>query len=168
MIDLKSEVARLTNELEQMSKIVKMMNPSTETLDQILSAGKPAHDVQGLGYSGKGKSTQTVFITSQGPNQKPGETSSSNRKNEPQTSGQTSPSSATTTWHSASSQRSRQSTPKHNWICHYCGRKGHIQPFCYRLYGKNYSTQEKDKHVWRAKRVNPTARERSSRMENKR
>ena len=37
MIDLKSEVARLTNELEQMSKIVKMMNQSTETLDQILT-----------------------------------------------------------------------------------------------------------------------------------
>ncbi|MCI43830.1 gag-protease polyprotein, partial [Trifolium medium] len=21
------------------------------------------------------------------------------------------------------------------WICHYCGRKGHIRPFCFKLYG---------------------------------
>ncbi|XP_045795337.1 uncharacterized protein LOC123889868 [Trifolium pratense] len=24
---------------------------------------------------------------------------------------------------------------RHNWRCHHCGRKGHIRPYCYRLYG---------------------------------
>ncbi|XP_045792093.1 uncharacterized protein LOC123886861 [Trifolium pratense] len=23
----------------------------------------------------------------------------------------------------------------HHWVCHYCGRRGHIRPFCYKLYG---------------------------------
>jgi hypothetical protein len=27
-----------------------------------------------------------------------------------------------------------KSKPK-PWICHYCGKKGHIRPFCFKLYG---------------------------------
>ncbi|GAU37844.1 hypothetical protein TSUD_57040 [Trifolium subterraneum] len=29
----------------------------------------------------------------------------------------------------------RYKTKSHLWVCHYCGRKGHIRPFCYKLYG---------------------------------
>ncbi|GAU51225.1 hypothetical protein TSUD_412310 [Trifolium subterraneum] len=29
----------------------------------------------------------------------------------------------------------RYKTKSHPWLCHYCGRKGHIRPFCYKLYG---------------------------------
>ncbi|GAU45850.1 hypothetical protein TSUD_371460 [Trifolium subterraneum] len=29
----------------------------------------------------------------------------------------------------------RYKTKSHPWVCHYCGRKGHIRPFCYKLYG---------------------------------
>ena len=31
----------------------------------------------------------------------------------------------------------------HPWICHHCKRKGHIRPFCYKLYG--YPKQSKHK-----------------------
>ncbi|MCI72375.1 gag-pol polyprotein, partial [Trifolium medium] len=31
--------------------------------------------------------------------------------------------------------RSRSRTKRRNWRCHYCGRKGHIRPYCYKLYG---------------------------------
>ncbi|PNY01125.1 putative LRR receptor-like protein kinase, partial [Trifolium pratense] len=30
---------------------------------------------------------------------------------------------------------SRPKSRRRNWRCHYCGRKGHIRPFCYILYG---------------------------------
>ncbi|MCI33747.1 gag-pol polyprotein, partial [Trifolium medium] len=30
---------------------------------------------------------------------------------------------------------SRPKPRRCNWRCHYCGRKGHIRPFCYKLYG---------------------------------
>ncbi|CAJ2656756.1 unnamed protein product [Trifolium pratense] len=30
---------------------------------------------------------------------------------------------------------SRPKSRKRNWRCHYCGRKGHIRPYCYKLYG---------------------------------
>jgi len=23
----------------------------------------------------------------------------------------------------------------HPWVCHHCGRKGHVRPFCFELYG---------------------------------
>ncbi|PNX99503.1 gag-protease polyprotein, partial [Trifolium pratense] len=32
-------------------------------------------------------------------------------------------------------QMSRNKRRHNSWRCHYCGRKGHIRPFCYKLYG---------------------------------
>jgi len=29
------------------------------------------------------------------------------------------------------------------WVCHYCGRKGHIRPFCFKLYGYPNQSQQK-------------------------
>jgi len=29
----------------------------------------------------------------------------------------------------------RRINKSHPWVCHYCGRKGHIRPFCFKLYG---------------------------------
>src|ERR1044072_6730669 len=28
-----------------------------------------------------------------------------------------------------------RSIKQSKWVCHYCGRAGHLQPYCYRLYG---------------------------------
>jgi len=28
------------------------------------------------------------------------------------------------------------------WVCHHCGRKGHIIPFCFKLYGYPYQSQQ--------------------------
>ncbi|PNX61350.1 gag-protease polyprotein, partial [Trifolium pratense] len=32
-------------------------------------------------------------------------------------------------------QGNRSRGRNHHWVCHYCGRRGHIRPFCYKLYG---------------------------------
>ncbi|MCH98684.1 gag-protease polyprotein, partial [Trifolium medium] len=32
-------------------------------------------------------------------------------------------------------QGTRYKGKPHPWVCHYCGRKGHIRPFCFKLYG---------------------------------
>lgn len=37
---------------------------------------------------------------------------------------------------------------KSNWRCHYCGKVGHICPFCYMLYGKYLERKPRSsKHV---------------------
>jgi len=50
----------------------------------------------------------------------------------------------------------------HPWVCHYCGRKGHIRPFCFKLYGYPNQFDHKSpelvvinaKKVWRPKSNN--------------
>ncbi|PNX63255.1 gag-protease polyprotein, partial [Trifolium pratense] len=37
--------------------------------------------------------------------------------------------------HSKQHQGNRSRGRTHHWVCHYCGRRGHIRPFCYKLYG---------------------------------
>jgi hypothetical protein len=31
----------------------------------------------------------------------------------------------------------------HPWVCHYCGRNGHIKPYCFKLYGYQNRFQQK-------------------------
>ncbi|GAU42103.1 hypothetical protein TSUD_134870 [Trifolium subterraneum] len=49
----------------------------------------------------------------------------------------------------------------HPWRCHYCGRKGHIRPFCYKLYGYPQEKQQTEpipmiKQEWKVKSENIT------------
>ncbi|XP_045798006.1 uncharacterized protein LOC123892244 [Trifolium pratense] len=54
---------------------------------------------------------------------------------------------------------SRTKSRRRNWRCHYCGRKGHIRPYCYKLYGypKNFRSPApkpenvKTKKEWKEK-----------------
>ncbi|CAJ2644227.1 unnamed protein product [Trifolium pratense] len=54
---------------------------------------------------------------------------------------------------------SRSKSRRRNWRCHYCGRKGHIRPYCYKLYGypKNFRSPApkpenvKTKKEWKEK-----------------
>ncbi|MCH85253.1 gag-protease polyprotein, partial [Trifolium medium] len=54
---------------------------------------------------------------------------------------------------------SRPKSRRRNWRCHYCGRKGHIRPYCYKLYGypKNFRSPApnpenvKTKKEWKEK-----------------
>lgn len=37
--------------------------------------------------------------------------------------------------HSGAHHSSMNEKVTHPWICHHCKRKGHIRPFCFKLYG---------------------------------
>ncbi|CAJ2637520.1 unnamed protein product [Trifolium pratense] len=40
----------------------------------------------------------------------------------------------------------------HSWRCHHCGRKGHIRPYCYKLYGyPSEIPQESDQSITKTK-----------------
>ncbi|KAK2415952.1 gag-protease polyprotein [Trifolium repens] len=42
-------------------------------------------------------------------------------------------------------QRSKNQRRYRRWVCHHCGKRGHIRPFCYKLYG--YPNQEPKPNV---------------------
>ncbi|EXB90374.1 hypothetical protein L484_004877 [Morus notabilis] len=52
-------------ELEHAQKTLKMMNSGTSKLDHILTMGKANGDHYGLGFSGKGSTSKTVFVKEQ-------------------------------------------------------------------------------------------------------
>ncbi|XP_045792050.1 uncharacterized protein LOC123886812 [Trifolium pratense] len=46
--------------------------------------------------------------------------------------------------HPKQHHETRYKGKRRSWICHHCGRKGHIRPFCYKLYGyPNINSQPK-------------------------
>ena len=117
---LKDEVVLLNSKLDNMTKSVRMLNSSSDVLDEILQIGKNAGDVKGLGYDNqvvmkKGKMPAMKFVQPK-------------RKQEQKMSGQMSQ-------HQKRHQNDCSGSKTQRWRCHYCGRFGHIKPFCYRLYG---------------------------------
>ncbi|GAA0159518.1 hypothetical protein LIER_16272 [Lithospermum erythrorhizon] len=87
-----------------------MMNPSTNILEEILVMGKNVGDSTVIGYKRgitNNQKGETKFMCS-GGNQR----------------------SAIV----ITTQRSKMRSDR-VWYCHYCGRKGNIAPFCYKLYG---------------------------------
>jgi len=39
------------------------------------------------------------------------------------------------------------SSKTNNWVCHYCGKKGHIRPFCYALQRYKFQYQKATYHL---------------------
>jgi hypothetical protein len=115
---LNDEVSLLTSKLDDMSKSVRMLNNGTQ---ETLQVGKNVGDVKGivLNYQSpnkQGKTPVTKFITSQ---RKYDLTMSRHMSQHP-------------VKHLNPQPRNKK---KSSWRCHYCGRHGHIRPYCYRLYG---------------------------------
>jgi hypothetical protein len=44
--------------------------------------------------------------------------------------------------------QANRGTKRYNWRCHYCGKKGHIAPYCYKLYGRGRNRFSEPKRVW--------------------
>jgi len=128
IVDLKKEVSRLNGELDQMTKSVRMLNSGTDSLDKILTIGKPAKNMNELGYTHGASPSRTTFVP-----QKP---TGQMLRNMPQTSGDD----KFQDYHQHQRHPSgpiRSLVNRPRWVCHHCGRRGHIRPFCYRLYGRN-------------------------------
>ncbi|WJX28775.1 hypothetical protein P8452_17454 [Trifolium repens] len=48
-------------------------------------------------------------------------------------------------------QRPKNQRRYRRWVCHHCGKRGHIRPFCYRLYG--YPNQKSQPNVMQEEEV---------------
>ena len=109
-----------------MTKSVRMMNSGTDNLDKILTVGKPAKNMKGLGYTHGASTSHTTFV--------PQKSAAQMTRNISQTSGndkfwnQNQQHAYRPTWSLVNGPR---------WVCHQCGRRGHIRSNCYRLYGRN-------------------------------
>ncbi|PNX91973.1 gag-protease polyprotein [Trifolium pratense] len=118
--ELNDEVILLNSKLEHMSKQVRMLNSGTDTLEEILEVGQKPGNPKGIGFNydsmnKKSQSSVTKFV-------------SSKEKYDPTMSEQMLP-------HPKRHQGTKSKGKSKPWICHYCGKKGHIKPFCFKLYG---------------------------------
>ena len=136
--ELNDEVTLLNSQLEHVKKQVKMMTTGTEVLDEILEGqvkGKPngigfdynplnqkqqnrnfAYAPEEHGMIRKQKQDKDInYVVATGIN--------------------TASTSKTMLQHSGEQHSSQDKKVTCPWILHHCKRKGHIRPFCFKLYG---------------------------------
>ena len=156
IIDLKREAIRVTNERDQLLKTVKMLNSGTKDLDRILTIGQSSRSTTGLGYTHTTSTSQTVFV----PQKKQEEEGSSKVA----TTGLTSCATLCPTCkcqrkcqrqgHIAMGTRQRSKPDRRQqWTCSYCGKRGHIRPYCRQLYNKQPKVAQTAQ--WRVKPTVP-------------
>ncbi len=112
--ELKGEIGFLNSKLENMTKSIKMLNKGSDMLDEVLQLGKNVGNQRGLGFNHKsaGRTTMTEFVPAKNST---GATMSQHRSRH----------------HGTQQKKSKRK----KWRCHYCGKYGHIKPFCYHLHG---------------------------------
>jgi hypothetical protein len=104
-----------------MTKSIKMLNKGTDTLEEILKAGQMSGSMSGLGFA---KNSSSELKKSKAGVQK------FKRKSHPMSQ------------HQGTRMSKHQKKKFQRWRCHYCGRFGHIKPFCYRLHGYPNQTSQ--------------------------
>ncbi|KAK2457508.1 putative mitochondrial protein [Trifolium repens] len=144
---LTDEVAQLNSQLENTMKQIRMLNTGTAVLDEILD-GQEKNKGVGIGFDYRKmkqhKNTEK-FIPAESVYDP---TSGKQMLKRP------------VQHHGSSSNR----RPR-RWVCHHCGKRGHIRPYCFKLYGYpqwyhhntseqvNTSTQQPEKE-WKPKLEN--------------
>ncbi|KAK2382715.1 hypothetical protein QL285_070232 [Trifolium repens] len=111
---LQNEVKLLSSNLENMTMSVRMLNPGIKKLDEILRIRNHANDPTEVGY-GKIYNNETLES-----NFVPAQNGSEFEVMLP---------------HPTPHQKLAHRRMFTSWKCHYCGKNGHIKPFCYTLYG---------------------------------
>ena len=109
-MDVKAEIGELQTEYDQTMKSVKMLNSGSKNLDKILSSGQSSSNRYGLGFDSSVKNTGQITGIKFVP-------ATVNIKNKLL----------------VGTKVISASTKTSNWVRHYCGKKGHIRPFCYAL-----------------------------------
>lgn len=108
-------------------KSLRMLNSGTNSLDKILTVGKPATNLKGLGYTYGASHSKTTFAPHKRTataSPKIFQTSVSHiHHNQPQCQ------------HIITSTRSPINIPR--WMCHHCRNRSNIRPFYYCLYERN-------------------------------
>lgn len=110
MSSLKLKLKKIQCEYDQTLKSVKMLNSGTENLDVILNSGQNGLNKYGLGFDAFARKVNTRTEIKFVP------VSLNDKTDIVTTTKVVSPSAKTC-----------------KWICHYCGQKGHIKSFCYKL-----------------------------------
>src|ERR1044072_2836804 len=131
--ELLEEVSLLKSKLEGLNKSFRLLNNGTEILDHILEEHKKNQSRKGIGFDYK-----VVNEESQKPKQK---FVVSEEKEFVQ------------------DIKYQTIVKKARWVCHYCGRYGHLKPYCYRLHGYPETTSKAPIHkarksakkAWRVK-----------------
>ena len=136
IVDLKREAMRITNERDQLLKTVKMLNSGTKDLDIILTIGQSSRNTTGLGYTHTTLTSQTVFVPQKNQEEKG-----------PSKVATTDLTSCSTICPTCKCQRQGQESmgtrkrskpdKRQQWTCSYCGKRGHIRPYCRQLYDKH-------------------------------
>ena len=107
---LKLKLREVHNKYDQTMKSVKMLNSGSENLNLISSSGKSSSKKYGLGFDSLVKNisptTGIKFVLAL-----------VNVKSDPL----------------AATKVISLSLKVTSWVCHYCGKRGHIRPFCYSL-----------------------------------
>ena len=125
--ELQEEVFLLESKLEGLNKSLRLLNNGTDALDDLLEASQKGRSKKGIGFdynstNEEGQKPKIKFVTSE-------EKSEFVQKNDFQKEVK------------MSQHVIRHVTPpvrgikQSKWVCHYCGRFGHLRPYCYRLYG---------------------------------
>ncbi|GAU51065.1 hypothetical protein TSUD_411780 [Trifolium subterraneum] len=115
----RDEVTTLNYQLTSLNKQLRLLNNGTERLDILVDgqvAGKPKGIRVKYNYPKKKNATSTSTFVPAKDTYDPTET-----RQIPQ--------------HVQQHQPAKIIPKPKGWICHYCGRKGHIRPFYFRLYG---------------------------------
>ncbi|GAA0154676.1 transmembrane signal receptor [Lithospermum erythrorhizon] len=120
----KDKIGVLEGRIESMTKGIRMMNSSTNILDEILETGIRGKDTAGIGASflsyknhATKKNEQVKFVPAMGKTSL------------------------------------NQGEKKKKWKCHNCGKKGHITPYCYKLYGKGRNKYSLPRKEWVQKNI---------------
>jgi hypothetical protein len=104
-----------------MTKSIKMLNKGSDTLEEILKVGQKSGTISGLGFT---KNSSPELKKSKAGVQK------FKQKSHPMSQ------------HQRTRMSKHQKKKFQRWRCHYCGRFGHIKPFCYRLHGYPNQTSQ--------------------------
>jgi hypothetical protein len=139
VLKAENEVVQTNAQMDELRKRVSQLNPDTDLLEEILrgvSSGRP----KAIGYNYEGlnqhqQSEKTKFL----PAEEVFDPYTRNMmlqhsKQHPKTYPMVKieqDSKTYTNHHHASRNQGRS----RRWICHHCGKTGHIRPFCYKLYG---------------------------------
>ena len=141
------EIKRLANEINHMIKGVKMLNPNSKILDDVIDAGQKAGNYSGLGSDGFKSTGKTNFVNSGIHSVASSNLSAGTSHVDDSTKGK-------------SVFKSVKQINRFIPICHFCGVKGHIRPRCFTMmnlfkskylnhYSKtNHVVQKPSKFVW--------------------
>jgi transposase InsO family protein len=134
---LSDKVAQLNSQLESVMKQVRMMNVGTDLLEEILD-NVPSGKLKSVGYNysslnqyqqdpeTKFTSAEEVFDPCTGKKMPKHSTQHCRTYPVPKFALDSKP---------HVHQRPKSQRRYRRWVCHHCGEKGHIRPYCFKLFG---------------------------------